>query len=198
MRKAMLTTIGIPLLVASSADAMRSDLSLAVSRTAADLIERWRGQGERSQILRFVQPSLIGLIDGTISTLAPIFASAFIAGSHAALMVGLAASLGAAISMGLSEAMSDDGELSGRGNSVVRGTLTGVATFVGGTFHALPFLIADTSTALKVAYVVVAMELVTIAWVRRRFLLVPLHRSLIQVTFGGCIVAGVGALMGHA
>jgi hypothetical protein len=195
----MLTTIGVPLLVAAtSAGAVRSDLSMAVSRTATDLVERWRRQGERGRILRFVQPSLIGLIDGTISTLAPIFAAAFLAGSHAALLVGLAASLGAAISMGLSEALSDDGELSGRGNSLVRGTLTGMATFVGGTFHALPFLISDTQTALKVAYVVVGMELIAIAWVRRRFLLVPLHRSLIQVTIGGCVVAGVGVLIGHA
>jgi hypothetical protein len=199
MRKAMLTTIGVPLLVAATtAGAVRSDLSMAVSRTATDLVERWRRQGERGRILRFVQPSLIGLIDGTISTLAPIFAAAFLAGSHAALLVGLAASLGAAISMGLSEALSDDGELSGRGNSLVRGTLTGMATFVGGTFHALPFLISDTQTALKVAYVVVGMELIAIAWVRRRFLLVPLHRSLIQVTIGGCVVAGVGVLIGHA
>ena len=178
--------------------AIRIDPFVVASKTATDLMERWRGQGERGQILRFVQPSLIGLIDGTISTLAPIFAAAFIAGSHAALMVGLAAGLGAAISMGLSEALSDDGELSGRGSSLVRGGLTGMATFVGGTFHALPFLINDTQTALKVAYVVVGMELITIAWVRRRFLQVPLHRSLIQVTAGGCVVAGVGVLMGHA
>ena len=117
----MLTTIGVPLLVAAtSADTVRSDLVMAVSRTAGDLIERWRGQGQRGQILRFVQPSLIGLIDGTISTLAPIFAAAFLSGSRAALLVGLAASLGAAISMGLSEALSDDGELSGRGSSLVR------------------------------------------------------------------------------
>ena len=199
MRRAMLTTIGVPLLVAAtSVEAMRSDLSMAVSRTATDLVERWRRQGERGQILRFIQPSLIGLIDGTISTLAPIFAAAFLAGSHAALLVGLAASLGAAISMGLSEALSDDGELSGRGSPWVRGALTGIATFVGGTFHALPFLISDTPTALRVAYVVVGMELITIAWVRRRFLQVPLHRSLVQVTMGGCVVAGVGVLMGHA
>jgi hypothetical protein len=195
----MLTTIGVPLLVATtSVETMRRDLSMAVSRTATDLIERWKGQGERGQILRFVQPSLIGLIDGTISTLAPIFAAAFLAGSHAALLVGLAASLGAAISMGLSEALSDDGELSGRGNSMVRGTLTGIATFVGGTFHALPFLISDTQAALHVAYVVVGMELIAISWVRRRFLQVPLHRSLIQVTMGGLVVAGVGVLIGHA
>jgi len=187
MRRAMLTTIGIPLSFATSADAIR-----------CELVSRWRLQGERAQILRFVQPSLIGLIDGTISTLAPIFAAAFLAGSHAALMVGLAASMGAAISMGLSEALSDDGELSGRGSSAVRGALTGIATFVGGTFHALPFLISDTQTALKVAYVVVAMELLVIAWVRRRFLQVPLHRSLVQVTMGGFVVATLGAVLGHA
>ena len=195
----MLATIGVRLLAAAtSAEAIRSDLASAVSRTATDLIERWRGQGQRSQILRFVQPSLIGLIDGTISTLAPIFAAAFLAGSHAALLVGLAASLGAAVSMGLSEALSDDGELSGRGSSWVRGDLTGMATFAGGTFHALPFLISVTQTALKVAYVVVALELITIARVRRRFLQVPLHRSLIQVTMGGVVVAGLGAVIGHA
>jgi hypothetical protein len=187
MRRAMLTTIGIPLSMATSAEAIR-----------CELVQRWRRQGKRAQVLRFVQPSLIGLIDGTISTLAPIFAAAFLVGSHAALMVGLAASLGAAISMGLSEALSDDGELSGRGNSLARGALTGIATFVGGTFHALPFLLSDTQTALKIAYVVVGMELITIAWVRRRFLQVPLHRSLVQVTMGGFVVAGVGILLGHA
>jgi hypothetical protein len=195
----MLTTIGAPLMVAAaSADSMRSDLSIAISRTATHLIHTWKAQDERGQILRFIQPSLIGLIDGTISTLAPIFAAAFLAGSHAALLVGLAASLGAAISMGLSEALADDGELSGRGSSLVRGLLTGIATFVGGTFHALPFLITDTQTALTVAYAVVGMELVTIAWVRRRFLQVPLRRSLVQVTMGGCVVAAIGALLGHA
>jgi erythrin-vacuolar iron transport family protein len=195
----MLTTIGAPLLTAAAtADSMRSDLSTAVSRTATHVVHRWNAQGERGQILRFIQPSLIGLIDGTISTLAPIFAAAFLAGSHAALLVGLAASLGAAISMGLSEALSDDGELSGRGSSLVRGLLTGIATFVGGMFHSLPFLITDTQAALKVAYVVVGVELVTIAWVRRRFLQVPLRRSLVQVTMGGCVVAAIGALLGHA
>jgi len=195
----MLTAIGSPLaMAAASAEAVRTDLKLAVSRTAAGLMQSWIRQGERGKILRFVQPSLIGLIDGTISTLAPIFAAAFLSGSRAALLVGLAASLGAAISMGLSEALSDDGELSGRGNSLVRGPLTGIATFVGGTFHALPFLISDTPTALEVAYVVVGMELITIAWVRRRFLQVPLRRSLIQVTMGGLVVAGVGVVIGHA
>jgi hypothetical protein len=156
------------------------------------------GESERDRILRFVQPGLIGLIDGTISTLAPIFAAAFLSGAHAALLVGVAASLGAAISMGLSEALSDNGELSGRGSSLVRGLLTGGATFVGGTFHALPFLLPDLQTALSVAYVVVACELLTIAWVRKRFLRVPLTRSLVQVTLGGLAVAAVGIAVGHS
>src|SRR6476659_8956862 len=111
----------------------------------------WRSASDRDRLLQVVQPGLIGLIDGTISTLAPIFASAYVAGSHAALLVGYAAALGAAISMGLSEALSDDGALTGRGGAFRRGTITGIATFLGGTFHALPFLISDLSTALTVA-----------------------------------------------
>jgi hypothetical protein len=179
---------------------MEPDSTYAPARRGglSRLISSWRSGDEREQILRFIQPSLIGLIDGTISTLAPIFAAAFLAGSHAALFVGLAASLGAAISMGLSEALSDDGTISGRGSSLVRGLLTGVATFIGGTFHSLPFLIPDIQLALRVAYLVVATELVLIAWIRKRYLRVPLHRSLIQVTLGGCVVAGVGVALGHA
>jgi hypothetical protein len=182
---------------ATSVDAAPASLSSAVVWTVGGLLQRWRAQSRQDQILRFVQPSLIGLIDGTISTLSPIFATAFLAGSRTALLVGFAASLGAAISMGLSEALSDDGALSGRGSSYVRGALTGIATFVGGTLHALPFLIDDTAAALNLAYAVVSVELVGIAWVRRRFLRVPLRLSLLQVTLGGCIVAGVGALIGH-
>ena len=162
------------------------------------VIESWRGATERERVLRVIQPGLIGLIDGTVSTLAPIFAAAYISGSRAALLVGLAAALGAAISMGISEGLSDDGTLTGRGDSVTRGTITGVATFIGGSLHALPFLINDVSTALAVAYPVVACELVAIAWIRRRFLDVPLHESLIQVTLAGVMVAGVGVAVGHA
>ena len=161
-------------------------------------VGRWRSADDRQRALQIVQPGLIGLIDGTISTLAPIFASAYIAGSRAALMVGIASALGAAISMGLSEALSDDGEMSGRGSSLARGTITGAATFVGGSLHSLPFLIGDVHRALTVAYVVVGTELLVIAWIRRRFLHVPLSRSLIQVTAGGALVAVVGALLGHA
>jgi hypothetical protein len=105
---------------------------------AQSLLARWRSADDRERLLQVVQPGLIGLIDGTISTLAPIFATAYIAGSRAALLVGLAAALGAAISMGLSEGLSDDGELTGRGSALARGLITGGATFAGGTFHALP------------------------------------------------------------
>lgn len=149
-------------------------------------------------MLRVVQPGLIGLIDGTISTLAPIFATAYLAGSREALLVGLAAALGAAISMGLSEGLSDDGSLTGRGSSMARGLITGGATFVGGSLHALPFLIGDVNRALTVAYVVVALELIAIAWVRRRFMRVSLARSLVQVTLGGAVVAAVGIAIGSA
>jgi len=165
---------------------------------AGTLRTRWRAADERQRLLQVVQPSLIGLIDGTISTLAPIFAAAFIAGSRAALLVGLASALGAAISMGMSEGLSDDGEITGRGAALTRGMITGIATFIGGTAHALPFLIDDVGTALTVAYVVVSIELVAIAWIRKVFLKVPLRRSLIQVTLGGVIVAVVGILVGHA
>ncbi len=166
--------------------------------SAAQIVARVRGTDERSLVLRVVQPGLIGLIDGTISTLAPIFATAYLAGSREALLVGVAAALGAAISMGLSEGLSDDGSLTGRGSSMARGLITGGATFVGGSLHALPFLIGDVNRALTVAYVVVALELIAIAWVRRRFMRVSLARSLVQVTLGGAVVAAVGIAIGSA
>jgi erythrin-vacuolar iron transport family protein len=165
---------------------------------AQAIITRWKKADERARLLQVVQPGLIGLIDGTVSTLAPIFASAYISGSRAALLVGLAAALGAAISMGISEALSDDGTLTGRGSSLARGLITGFATFLGGSLHALPFLINDVNEALPVAYAVVSVELVVIAWVRKRYLKVALTQSLIQVTMAGAIVAGVGVAVGHA
>jgi VIT1/CCC1 family predicted Fe2+/Mn2+ transporter len=158
----------------------------------------WRDADDRSRALQVIQPGLIGLIDGTLSTLAPIFAAAYVSGSRAALLVGIAAALGAAISMGLSEALSDDGTLTGRGAALTRGFITGAATFVGGTAHALPFLISDLSTALAIAYVVVSIELVVIAYVRKRFLRVSMRTSLVQVTLGGIVIAAVGVLLGHA
>ena len=160
--------------------------------------QRWAGADERERVLQVVQPALVGLIDGTISTLAPIFAAAYLAGSHTALFVGLVTALGAGVSMGMSEALSDDGSMTGRGTGRVRGIITGIATFVGGSFHALPFLIAEVHQALVVAYVVVAFELVAIALIRKRYLRVSLASSLVQVTLGGAIVAGLGFALGQA
>src|SRR3954451_24870674 len=129
----------------------------------ASTFDRIRALDERDLQLRVIQPALIGLIDGTSSTLAPIFAAAFLSGSKAALFVGLAAALGAGISMGLSEALSDDGHLTGRGHALQRGLITGFATLVGGSAHALPFLISNVHTALPVPYPVVAAELLAFA-----------------------------------
>ena len=164
----------------------------------ARLTGRWQNATDTERLLQVIQPALIGLIDGTISTLAPIFAMAYAFGSKAALLAGLAAAFGAAISMGASEGLSDDGKLTGRGSSLARALITGGATFVGGTAHALPFLIDDVGQALAVAYVVVAVELVVIAFVRKRYLHVSLTGSLIQVTIIGALVAGVGVWVGHA
>jgi VIT1/CCC1 family predicted Fe2+/Mn2+ transporter len=166
--------------------------------SAPTIDPRWFGTSKRDRLLRVVQPGLLGLSDGTLSTLAPIFAAAYIAGSRTALLVGLSAALGAGISMGVSEALSDDGSITGRGGAAVRGIITGVATFVGGTFHSLPFLVHDLNVALVIAYAVVATELFVIAWVRKRFLATPLSTSLIQVTLAGIAIAGTGFAVGHA
>src|SRR3954454_8685313 len=169
-----------------------------MSMSVDDTLRTWRALNSQERQLQLVQPGLIGLIDGTISTLAPIFAAAYVSGSRAALLIGLAAALGAAISMGLSEGLSDDGSVTGRGSSLPRGLITGIATFVGGFAHALPFLISDVGTALAVAYPIVGAELLFIAWIRKRFQNVSLAQSLIQVTLGGVLVAAVGFAVGHA
>ena len=164
---------------------------------AKALLRHWQDADDRKRVLQVVQPGLLGLTDGTISTLAPIFAAAYVSGSHAALIVGLAAALGAAISMGVAEAISDDGSVTGRGGAVARGAITGIGTLLGGLGHTLPFLIDNVHTALGVAYGVVAFELVAIAWVRLRFMRVRLSESLIQVTLSGILVAFVGVALGH-
>jgi VIT1/CCC1 family predicted Fe2+/Mn2+ transporter len=157
-----------------------------------------RQLNERDIVLRYVQPGLVGLIDGTLSTLAPIFAAALLSGSHAALFVGLATAIGAGISMAFSEGLSDTGEETGRGTGLVRGAVTGVMTTLGGVFHSLPFLIHHVHTALVVAGVVVAVELVTISLVRKRFMDVPLRISLVQVALGGALIVACGVLLGSA
>jgi erythrin-vacuolar iron transport family protein len=156
------------------------------------------GCEEHDFVLQIVQPSLVGMIDGTVSTLAPIFAAAVSSNSRTALLVGLATALGAGVSMGFSEALSDTGKQTGRGSGVVRGTITGSATALGGVFHSLPFIISDVNRALVVAGIVVAVELFVIAWVRHRFLQVTMRSSLLVVTLGGAIVLAIGVAIGNA
>jgi erythrin-vacuolar iron transport family protein len=163
-----------------------------------ELLNQLTNIDERAFVLRYVQPGLVGLIDGTLSTLAPIFAAALLSGSHAALFVGLATAVGAGISMGFSEALSDTGEQTGRGSALARGVVTGGMTTVGGTFHSLPFIIHNVNSALVVAGVVVAIELITISLIRKRFLNVPLRLSLVQVALGGALIVAAGVLLGSA
>ena len=163
-----------------------------------EAITQLRKVDERTFVLRYVQPGLVGLIDGTLSTLAPIFAAALISGSHAALFVGLATAVGAGISMGFSEALSDDGRETGRGSAVVRGVVTGVMTAIGGAFHSLPFLISEVHTALVVAGVVVAVELTVISLIRKRYLAVSLRVSLLQVALAGVLIVAAGVVLGSA
>jgi erythrin-vacuolar iron transport family protein len=164
----------------------------------SEVLEHIRGLDERAFVLRYVQPGLVGLIDGTLSTLAPIFAAALLSGSHAALFVGLATAVGAGISMAFSEGLSDTGEQTGRGSGVARGVVTGVMTAFGGTFHSLPFVISNVNTALVVAGTVVAVELIAISLVRKRFMEVPLRISLVQVALGGALIVAAGVLLGNA
>lgn len=152
---------------------------------------------ESQFILQKVQPGLLGLMDGSVSTLAPIFAAAGLThSSHSAFFVGLAASVGAGISMGLAEALSDDGEVTGRGKPVTRGLITGLATTLGGMLHTLPFLIASLAVALHLAYGVVVVELLLIAYIRYRFMKSPLAQTVVQVIVGGGIVFAIGLWLG--
>lgn len=150
-------------------------------------------------VLRVVQPGLAGLMDGSVSTLAPIFATIFATHeSHDALLVGLAAAVGAGISMAFSEALSDTGELTGRGSPWLRGLVTGVMTFLGGLGHTLPFLIADVNTALTVAYAVVGIELLVIAYIRYHYFRMNFLLSCLQVIVGGALVLFAGIKIGSA
>ena len=151
----------------------------------------------RQFILTWVQPGLAGLMDGSVSTLAPIFAAAFATGdTWNTFLVGLAASVGAGISMGFTEAASDDGALSGRGSPVKRGVASGVMTTLGGLGHALPYLIADFWTATTIAIIVVFIELWAIAWIQNRFMETPFFRAALQVVLGGALVLAAGILIG--
>jgi erythrin-vacuolar iron transport family protein len=164
----------------------------------ARLLRRWGFKDEPDFVLRVAQPALVGMIDGTVSSLAPIFAAAIASNSHTALLVGFSTALGAGVSMGWSEALSDTGEQTGRGSAVVRGTITGGMTALGGLFHTLPFLISNVHKALAVALAVVAVELFVIAWLRKRFLHVSMRSSLLLVTVGGLIALALGVAIGSS
>ena len=150
-------------------------------------------------VLQVIQPGLAGLMDGSVSTLAPVFAAAYATGhSRDAFLVGMAASIGAGISMGFAEALSDDGVISGRGHPWARGIVCGIMTTMGGIGHTLPFLIADFHIAMIVAVAVVAVELAVISWVRHKYMDTPLLAAAFQVVVGGVLVFITGILIGSA
>jgi len=152
---------------------------------------------EHSFLLQRVQPAMVGLIDGSLSTLAPIFGIAFYTHKpHAAFVAGLATAIGAGISMAYSEGLSDTGELTGRGSPFVRGSITGLGTFIGGILHTLPFLIPRYHAALVAAGIVVAFELVALAALRWRFFGTSFSKSLAYITLGGAVIAAVGVAVG--
>ena len=156
-------------------------------------------KAHREMVVTWVQPGLAGLMDGSVSTLAPIFAAAFATGdTWQTFLVGLAASVGAGISMGFTEAASDDGSISGRGSPVKRGIASGVMTALGGLGHALPYLIPDFWTATTIAMTVVFFELWAIAWVQNRYMETPFWRAALQVVVGGLLVFASGILIGSA
>ncbi len=153
----------------------------------------------RTFVLQFVQPGLAGLMDGSVSTLAPLFASALAThSSWDAFRVGLAASVGAGISMAFAEALSDTGLITGRGRPAIRGIITGVMTTAGGIGHTLPFLIPAFRAALALAVIVVAVELAVISWVRQHYMETPLVRAALQVVLGGALVFLAGILIGSS
>jgi VIT1/CCC1 family predicted Fe2+/Mn2+ transporter len=150
-------------------------------------------------VLQYVQPGLAGLMDGSVSTLAPLFAAAFAThNTWSTFLVGLAAAIGAGISMAFAEALSDDGSLTGRGAPVVRGSVCGVMTAIGGLGHALPYLIPHFYVATSVAFAVVAVELAAISWIRTRYMDTPFLQAAFQVVVGGVLVFAAGILIGNS
>ncbi len=188
-------------LLGDLASAERGHVSLAhrlgLVHTPED-VRADEAHAERRQfILTLVQPGLAGLMDGSVSTLAPIFAAAFATGdTHQTFLVGLSAAVGAGISMGFTEAAHDDGKLSGRGSPIKRGLASGIMTAIGGLGHALPFLIPEFWTAMSVAIVVVFVELWAITWIQHRYMETPWMRAALQVLVGGSLVLAAGILIG--
>lgn len=200
---AKISDAGTRKLLGDLAEVERQHYDLAEALEEKHLDQGARTQEEASTrrlfMLQVIQPGLAGLMDGSVSTLAPIFAAAFATHqSRDAFLVGAAASLGAGISMAFAEALSDDGSLTGRGRPVVRGLVTGLMTAAGGIGHTLPFLISSFRVAFAAAVIVVAMELAIISWVRHRYMDTPLLSSAFQVVVGGVMVFVVGILIGSS
>lgn len=197
------TDAGARKLLGDLAEEERAHSALAESLEKHELSTDERAQEQEAErrlfVLQIVQPGLAGLMDGSVSTLAPIFAAAFATkSSHDALLVGLAASVGAGISMGFAEALSDDGALSGRGHPWLRGSICGLMTAIGGLGHTLPFLISNFHVAFAAAVVIVAIELLIIAWIRHRYMDTPLLGAAFQVIVGGVLVFIAGVLIGSS
>jgi len=183
--------------VEASHEAMASGFHESLD--ASGKLKAEKETARRMFVLQYIQPGLAGLMDGSVSTLAPVFAAAFAThNSHDAFLVGMAASIGAGISMGFAEALSDDGKISGRGHPYVRGSICGLMTTLGGIGHTLPFLIPGFMVAMSVAVAVVAVELSIISWIRHRYMDTPLLAATFQVVVGGVLVFITGILIGSA
>lgn len=184
-------------LAAAEAGHVRTAIGLEDAHLDEAALDTEEETERRQLILTWVQPGLAGLMDGSVSTLAPIFATAFATqNTWTTFLVGLAASVGAGISMGFTEAASDDGKLSGRGSPIKRGFASGIMTTVGGLGHALPYLITDFWTATTIAFLVVFVELWAIAWIQNKYMDTPFLRATMQVVVGGGLVLAVGILIG--
>ena len=190
---------GIRQLLGDLAEEERNHAHIAETITQTKLSESETAQAKRLFLLQIIQPGLAGLMDGSVSTLAPLFAAAFAThNSWSTFLIGLAASVGAGISMGFAEALSDDGTLTGRGHPWARGFVCGLMTTLGGIGHTLPYLITNVKTATTVAVFVVLVELGIISWVRHRFMDTPLVSAILQVALGGALVFLAGILIGNS
>jgi erythrin-vacuolar iron transport family protein len=193
------TDAGIRQLLGDLAEEERHHLNTARSMEKASNKTAEQETENRMFVLQVIQPGLAGLMDGSVSTLAPLFAAAFSThNSWDTFLIGLAASIGAGISMGFAEALSDDGTLTGRGHPWIRGGVCGVMTMVGGLGHTMPYLIPDVYTATTIAVIVVLVELGIISWVRHKFMDTPLSTALFQVVLGGLLVFLAGVLIGNS
>jgi erythrin-vacuolar iron transport family protein len=185
----------------AEAEDVHSEFAERLDKTVLTMDARAREDetARRLFVLQYVQPGLAGLMDGSVSTLAPLFAAAF--ATHASwqtFLVGLAASVGAGISMGFAEALSDDGSLTGRGAPLLRGAICGLMTFLGGIGHTLPYLIPSFVVATGASFAVVAVELAVISYVRYRYMDTPFLQAAFQVVVGGVLVFAAGILIGSA